>query len=259
MLGSLPADFARPFSIGQQVIVRHRGSRELCDGKVVMVERDCCKIQFDNPDLGVDLVKYTDRMPANWLDNLPDSVRSSSLSYNVQNLLETEHIQNLEQSGNCEHTRNGVSISELPEKSTCDDSIQSSGFPDSDELELYITAFVQSSQSQASQIVDEVRQVISEGNDSQDGEAGTWNQATQLPSNLILNCIATILAIKRLADSRHPPANMVGVLERFTSMLRPICSENLAIYKDIEKHISINSQLLALMPTALGETCFPCN
>lgn len=56
-LDSLPVDKARPFSIGQQVIVRHPNSRELCDGKVVMVEHDCCKVQFDNPELGVDLVK----------------------------------------------------------------------------------------------------------------------------------------------------------------------------------------------------------
>ena len=56
-LDSLPADVAQPFSIGQVVIVRHPCSRELCDGKVMAVEQDCCKVQFDNPELGVDLVK----------------------------------------------------------------------------------------------------------------------------------------------------------------------------------------------------------
>jgi len=54
---SLPADLARPFSIGQQVIVRHPSSRELCDGKVVMMGPDCYKVHFDDPDLGVDIVK----------------------------------------------------------------------------------------------------------------------------------------------------------------------------------------------------------
>lgn len=56
-LDYLLVDLTWPFSIGQQVIVRHPSSRELCDGKVVMVETDCCKVQFDNPELGVDLVK----------------------------------------------------------------------------------------------------------------------------------------------------------------------------------------------------------
>ena len=54
---SLPADLARPFSIGQEVIVRHPSSRELCDGKVVMMGPDCYKVHFVNPDLGVDIVK----------------------------------------------------------------------------------------------------------------------------------------------------------------------------------------------------------
>ena len=54
---SLPADLARPFSIGQQVIVRDPSSRELCDGKVVMMGPDCYKVQFVGSDLGVDIVK----------------------------------------------------------------------------------------------------------------------------------------------------------------------------------------------------------
>lgn len=54
---SLPPDLARPFSIGQQVIVRHPSTRELCDGKVVMMEQDRYNVQFDRPDLGVDEVK----------------------------------------------------------------------------------------------------------------------------------------------------------------------------------------------------------
>ncbi|XP_062205659.1 protein ALWAYS EARLY 3-like isoform X2 [Phragmites australis] len=276
-LDSVPAGLAQPFSIGQQVIVRHPSSRELCDGKVVMVEWDSCK--------------DTDCMPANWLDNLPYDVKSSSLSYNVHGIMEMEHIQTLSRSRDWGHTRNGVSISEMPEslqitsdeqlkaeysvdnerppkKSTLDDTVQSRGCPNNsvchnDEQESYITAFVQSSQSQARQIFDEVMQAISEGNDSQDEEAGTWDQATncidpesgaairddaQLPSNLIMNCTATVLAIKRLGDSRHPPANIAGVLEHMSSMLRPSCPENLAICKDIEKHFSIiKNQLLALV------------
>ena len=154
-----------------------------------------------------------------------------------------------------------------------------------------------------------VGQVTSGGNDSQDDEAGRGNQATncispdfgsathdaQLPSKLITNCTATVLAVKVkhlsilplksiytfivicrrepkryyyfhltlnssckfrslqcLADSRHPPANIAGILERLLAMLRPSCSENLTIYRDIEKHISlITSQTIALVPRTL--------
>ena len=109
-------------------------------------------------------------------------------------------------------------------------------------------------------------------------------RGAQLPSNLIANCIATILSIKvnvdmslskrcgysfsdltlssfnvvqRLSDSRHPFASIAGVLEHASSMLRPSCPENLAICKDIETYISvIANQILALVPTALGN-CGP--
>ena len=47
---------ARPFSVGQHVIVRHPNT-ELCDSKVILMEADCYKVQFDKPDLGVDIVK----------------------------------------------------------------------------------------------------------------------------------------------------------------------------------------------------------
>ncbi|KAL6641516.1 hypothetical protein ACP70R_019697 [Stipagrostis hirtigluma subsp. patula] len=291
LLDSLPADLARPFSIGQQIIIRHPNSRELCDGKVLMVYGDCCKVQFD--DFGVELVKDTDCMPANWLDNLPGALRSSSLS--VRNILETEHIKKVRPSGTWDNTRNGAPISgvakslhtasdeqlkaeynvesERPAKrTTSDDSVQTRGCPNNivdcnDELESYITAFVQNSQSQARQMVDMVLQAVSGDNDSQDEETGSWNQTTNcmgleseaatihespLPSDLIQNCTTTLLAIKRLADSRHPPANIAGVLERMSSMLRPSCPENLAIYRDIERHISIiKTQLIALVPTPL--------
>ncbi|KAG2550281.1 hypothetical protein PVAP13_9KG234413 [Panicum virgatum] len=113
-LDSLPADVAQPFSIGQVVIVRHPCSRELCDGKVMAVEQDCCKVQFDNPELGVDLVKDIDCMPANWLDNLPDNVRSTLDSHDLHNILEMEHVSELTPSGNRDHTINEVSIPELP-------------------------------------------------------------------------------------------------------------------------------------------------
>ncbi|KAL6905392.1 hypothetical protein ACP4OV_002993 [Aristida adscensionis] len=284
-LDSLRPDLAQPFSNGQQVIACHPNSRELCDGKVVMVEGECCKVQFDNADLGVHVVKDTDCMPANWLD-----------MFSVRNILEKEHIQKVRPSGTCDNTRNGNSTSEmpinlhttsdeqlkavysvererLPRKSTSDDNIGTRGFPNSSfnqshEIESYVTAFVQNSQSEASKMVDRVKQMVSEGIDSLDEEAGTWNQVTnfmglkseaadaQLPSDLIQNCTATLLAIKRHADLRHPPANIAGVLEQMSSMLRPRCSENLSIYEDIERLISIiKSQLVALVPTPLCNAC----
>lgn len=65
-------------------------------------------------------------------------------------------------------------------------------------------------------------------------------------------CIACANTMQRLADSRYPPANIAGILERFSAMFLPTCSENLGIYRDIEKHISIiTSQIVALTPGTL--------
>jgi len=285
---SLPADLARPFSIGQEVIVRHPSSRELCDGKVVMMGPDCYKVHFVNPDLGVDIVKDTDCMPVNWLYNRPDNMRRICLSNNVYSILETEHIPDLAASENWDLAVHGVTVTSdkqlkvesvvngerPPYWSTSDGHpTKSRGCPDNNgghnnELESYIAAFVQKSLSRARQMVDEAMKANSEGSDvrvrmpNQETDCvGPQSEAAvrgaPLPSNLISNCIATVLSIKRLSDSRHPPANIAGVLERASSMLRPSCPENLAIYKDIETCLSvIANQILALVPAALGN-CGP--
>nr|CAB3500057.1 unnamed protein product [Digitaria exilis] len=335
-LDSLPVDKARPFSIGQQVIVRHPNSRELCDGKVVMVEHDCCKVQFDNPELGVDLVKDIDCMPVNWLDNLPYDVRSRLDAHDVHNILDTEHVSKLAPSGNRDHVINEISMllnslditsdeqheaeysvdsEKTQEESTADVIVQyvdllKSNDDHYNQLELYCSTFVQSLQSQAREMVDKVMQATSGCSISQYEEGGAGNQATnncvnhdfgsatrdvQIPSKLIMNCTAMVLAIKvnnsqyfpkkniktfvaisrredkvimvsislcipcairfhaapcRLAASTS--ANIAGILERFSAMLRPSCSENLAIYRDVEKHIPILvSQTMALVPRTL--------
>lgn len=294
---SLPTDLARPFSVGQHVIVRHPSTRELADGKVVIMERDCYKVQFDSPDLGVDIIKDTDCMPVNWLDNLPDDLKKrSSLSNNAHRKPDFEHIPELTSKESWGNIMNDISVPEssssrqasssvggelLPSKSTticrstlppfhplqsAADSLQSRGRSNnnsgqSDELDSHVTAFVQKSLKQAKQMVGEVMQA-SYGNGNESGEEATPcisldSESTlddaQLPSTLIENCVATVIAIKDLSEHRHPPAKIAGVLERAFSMLRPSCPENLAIYSEIESYIAVvKSQILALVPTTSG-------
>uniref|UniRef100_A0A0A8ZW35 Uncharacterized protein n=1 Tax=Arundo donax TaxID=35708 RepID=A0A0A8ZW35_ARUDO len=256
--------------------------------------RDFYKVHFGNRDLGVDLVKDTDCMPVNWSYNCPDNMRRSYLLSKAYITLDMEHIPELT-SENCDHTVNGVTLpvtrslrltsdkqlkvltrvetavnGERPYKSTFGGTEKSRGHPNNnvgqnDELESYISAFVERSLSQARKMVHKAMQANSEG--SEDEEVSTSNQAPdcigpeseaavgddQLPSNLISNCVATVLSIKHLSDTRHPPANIAGVLEHASSMLRPRCPGNLAIYKDIESYLSvIANQILALVPTTLS-------
>ena len=53
----LPTDLARPLAVGQRVIACHPRTRELHDGNVLTVDHNQCRVQFDRPELGVELVK----------------------------------------------------------------------------------------------------------------------------------------------------------------------------------------------------------
>jgi hypothetical protein len=55
----LPVDLARPLTVGQKVIARHPKTREMHDGSILTVDRSRCRVQFDRPDLGVELVQVT--------------------------------------------------------------------------------------------------------------------------------------------------------------------------------------------------------
>lgn len=52
----LPTDLARPLSVGQRVIALHPRTREIHNGSVLTVDHCRCRIQFDQPELGVEFV-----------------------------------------------------------------------------------------------------------------------------------------------------------------------------------------------------------
>ncbi|KAL8100354.1 protein ALWAYS EARLY 3-like [Apium graveolens] len=72
----LPADLARPLSVGQRVIAIHPKTREIHDGSVLTVEHSKCRVQFDRPKLGVEFVTDIDCMPANPKESMPTSLSS---------------------------------------------------------------------------------------------------------------------------------------------------------------------------------------
>lgn len=78
----LPADLARPLSVGQHVIAIHPRTREIHDGRVLTVDHCLCRIQFDRPELGVEFVKDVDCMPLNPLDNIPASLTRYNVAVN---------------------------------------------------------------------------------------------------------------------------------------------------------------------------------
>ncbi|KAF0900420.1 hypothetical protein E2562_031596 [Oryza meyeriana var. granulata] len=75
----LPTDLARPLGVGQRVIACHPRTRELHDGNVLNVDHNCCRVQFDRPELGVEFITDIDCMPLHPLENFPESLRRQNI------------------------------------------------------------------------------------------------------------------------------------------------------------------------------------
>lgn len=71
----LATDLARPLSVGQRVIACHPRTREIHDGSVLTVDRNRCRVQFDQPELGVEFVMDIDCMPLDPLESLSEALR----------------------------------------------------------------------------------------------------------------------------------------------------------------------------------------
>lgn len=73
---------------------------------------------------------------------------------------------------------------------------------------------------------------------------------TQIPSELITNCVATLLMIQKCTERQFPPADVAQILDFAVTSLQPCSSHNLPVYAEIQKCMGIiRSQILALVPT----------
>ncbi|XP_065863604.1 protein ALWAYS EARLY 3 [Euphorbia lathyris] len=86
----LPTDLARPLSVGQRIIALHPRTREVHDGSVLTVDHNRCRVQFDQPELGVEFVMDVDCMPINPSENMPASLTRRNIVFNklIENLNE---------------------------------------------------------------------------------------------------------------------------------------------------------------------------
>nr|GMD85305.1 protein ALWAYS EARLY 3-like [Ipomoea batatas] len=71
-----------------------------------------------------------------------------------------------------------------------------------------------------------------------------------IPSELITQCVATLLMIQKCTERQFPPADVAKILDSAVASLQPSCSHNLPLYAEIEKCMGIiRTQILALIPT----------
>ncbi|XP_050375435.1 protein ALWAYS EARLY 3 isoform X2 [Argentina anserina] len=71
----------------------------------------------------------------------------------------------------------------------------------------------------------------------------------QLLSDLVANCVAALFMIQTCTARQFSPADVAWVLDRAVTSLKPICTQNLPVYGEIQKCMGIvRSQILALIP-----------
>ncbi|KAG8372968.1 hypothetical protein BUALT_Bualt12G0122200 [Buddleja alternifolia] len=58
---------------------------------------------------------------------------------------------------------------------------------------------------------------------------------TQIPSDLISKCVATLLMIQKCTERQFPPSDMAQILDSAVTSLQPRSSQNLPIYSEIQK------------------------
>ncbi|ONK80735.1 uncharacterized protein A4U43_C01F21140 [Asparagus officinalis] len=73
---------------------------------------------------------------------------------------------------------------------------------------------------------------------------------SEILSALMSECIATMFMIQNTSERRFPPADIARILEHAVESLQPRCSQNLPVYRDIEKCMGyIKTQMLSLIET----------
>lgn len=386
----LPTDLARPLSVGQQVVAIHPKTREVHNGSVLTVDHHNCLVQFNRPDLGVELVMDIDCMPVNPLENMPEAMRKQNMTYDCRHLqlpkvneqfmlTPAEHMQNLHASlaspsftnetkvkPTCMNTyanltsSGGIRIPSAAQSHSCSvepvNNIkgdmrpipgsaqnlctkileQRAGSPNPSywprpvatsvglngaiyssrnsilscqESASNVPKIVDGSRDKAKRMVDIAMKAMSfmkEGEDAYGriGEAlnathgvqclathgvstsnspnaaqGTLRHTNsanpctseplatgdvsgiksasdssasdlQVPSDLIASCVATLLMIQTCTERQYPPAEVAQILDNAVTSLHPHCSQNLAIYREIQMCMGrIKTQILALVPT----------
>ncbi|KAK7264608.1 hypothetical protein RJT34_32217 [Clitoria ternatea] len=87
----LPTDLAQPLIVGQRVIAIHPKTREIHDGSVLTVDHCRYRVQFDQPELGVESVMDVDCMPLYPFENMPTclvhhNITSTQINENLNDL-----------------------------------------------------------------------------------------------------------------------------------------------------------------------------
>ncbi|XP_057419414.1 protein ALWAYS EARLY 3 isoform X2 [Lotus japonicus] len=91
----LPPDLAQPLIVGQRIVAVHPKTREIHDGSILTVDHRRCRVQFDQPELGVEFVMDIDCMPLYPSENMPTSL----IRHGISPARINENLNELERNG----------------------------------------------------------------------------------------------------------------------------------------------------------------
>ncbi|CAI9106776.1 OLC1v1005995C1 [Oldenlandia corymbosa var. corymbosa] len=83
-----------------------------------------------------------------------------------------------------------------------------------------------------------------------DAKVAADKNEAPVPSELISQCVATLLMIQKCTERQFPPADVAQILDSAVTNLKPCCPQNLPVYTEIQKCMGmVKNQILALIPT----------
>ncbi|KAK4483286.1 hypothetical protein RD792_010471 [Penstemon davidsonii] len=97
--------------------------------------------------------------------------------------------------------------------------------------------------------IEKIEEAIDYGHDKPKS-TNTCDIESQIPSDLITKCVATLLMIQNCTERQFPPSDVAEILDSAVTSLHPRSSRNLAVYNEILKCMGIiRNQILALIPS----------
>ncbi|CAN8277137.1 unnamed protein product [Cochlearia groenlandica] len=267
---SLPTDLAQPLSVGNRVIAIHPKTREIRDGKILAVDRDKCKVLFD--EVGVDSVMDIDCMPLNPLEYMPEYLRRQ-----IDKCLSVSKETQLNR-----HLNFDTSLLSPP---TSLENVDFSKNPSAkQELDEEMIEIFSGSKSKAQAMIDAIMKAASSSSVKKDemvkqgltsnGEQLELNNGisldhqsrkmsngfisherpsknkTQTPSELITSCAAIWLMIQMCTEKQYPPADVAQLMDKAMRELQPRCAQNMTLYREIQTCMGlIKTQIMSLVRT----------
>ncbi|CAN8265342.1 unnamed protein product [Cochlearia groenlandica] len=256
----IPIDLPRPLSVGDTVIAIHPKTKEICDGNILTVDHNKCKVLFD--DLGSYLVMDIDCMPLNQskyltegqrrlADNGKEVVRNRNPSSDANAIFRPPVLENVNFPMNppvkqrTEREMLGIVSGSIAHKMVDVAMKAASSVKDEEDavkmvqqaLENFLVPCIKQ-QDHSSGIFDRHQQNRSNSNTAEPA-TNSRSSETEMATELITSCVATCLMIKGCMEKQYPSEVVAKLMETAMSELQPRGPQNMPIYREIQTYLGL--------------------